>query len=1088
MQTILGPFQPDLENAFVENILEHKKEDLLRPLLVLTPSDLLRRRLKELLARERGLSLLHVQILTFYQLALRLREESSRASLRLHSDLFLEEALRQMIRVRHPGAERFAGLEERAGGCAALWQTLRDLRDASVDPVVALDALADGHFARRADERTADLLVALQSLQQFCDAHGITDQSRLFADAAKQAPQSILLRQFGRIFYYGFYDLTQIQLDFFHSVARSYPTTLFFPLLAARPRHDAWSFAQRFYERHIQGLHADAGDPSQPASDARLPAWARLFDGEEPRNYLELHGNRRARILSAFGAADEIAAAAKEVLRLVDGGTRFHEIAVIARSLDPYGSLVRDIFHQHKIPLAGSFEEPLVQFPLVKAVILLLHLRSKDFLRSQVIDLLASPYFRCRAIAQAPPPARPDLWDLATRELAIAKGAADWRRLRRYDRRGLALRQISQDDEPRTLRIPAAQLSLLANAVETLAGDLLRLPDHASWRQYALLWKSLMEKYLGVARAPGEELEEETSRVSGAILDLVDELAELDRVQDGVALGDFCHALQHWLERSNLTDDRRNLDGVMVLSATAARGLSFRALFLLGMNEGVFPRTIREDAFLRDRDREVLERDLGYKISQKLAAFDEEKLLFTLLAGAASEQFVCSYQRADENGRALAPSWYLDELKVALAKSGHALETVSVPRGLAEKAAVPPFDHEALWPPKELTIRLILERQDAAELIETTAALPALYRHGRGAIAAIERTGGGLLPYDGAISDFAHYWKQWAGRGLSPTALETYARCPFQFFARHVLGLEPPDHPEESLGPSPAEFGELGHGILTRFYQALIDCDYFGGKPADPASLLQTIAAGIFAEYEENHPVGYALAWESLKNRMLQALHEVIAQDLREMAQSGFAPHGLETEVTARLPKNWPEPLRDLPIRGRMDRIDRKDGALRVIDYKFKLGAKPAPQDKNLVRAALRGDRLQPPFYYILAQAWAGEHARSASQLSIEADFYFIAPNWPGGPLVASPYGGEGLAGATGAQTRATIAYLAEGARTGRFFLSRGAHCAHCDAATICRKNHPPSLWRAENDPASEAHRALRKKNSSDDEQDADFD
>ena len=71
--------------------------------------------------------------------------------------------------------------------------------------------------------------------------------------------------------------------------------------------------------------------------------------------------------------------------------------------------------------------------------------------------------------------------------------------------------------------------------------------------------------------------------------------------------------------------------GVAVSSASAARGIKFRALFIVGMNEGVFPRTIREDAFLRDRDREVLERDLGYKVSQKLAAFDEEKLMFTLL-------------------------------------------------------------------------------------------------------------------------------------------------------------------------------------------------------------------------------------------------------------------------------------------------------------------------------------------------------------------------------------------------------------------------------------------------------------------------
>jgi ATP-dependent helicase/nuclease subunit B len=1088
MHIILGPFHPDLENAIAEDILQHKKTDLLCPLLILTPSDRLRRRLKTLLAYERQLCLLNVQILTFYQLALRLWEEISHVPPRLGSDWFFEEALRQMIRHRQPGAERFAGLEERAGGCAALWQTLRDLRDGSVDPAVAIEALGEGHFSRRAGERLSELLVLFEAFQRFCGAQHIIDQSRMFADATGWVSQSRFLRQFDQVFYYGFYDLTQIQLDFFQSVARSYPTTLFFPLLATQPKHDAWSFAQRFYERHIQGLHTE---PLQtPTFETPLPALARVFDAAETRSYRHLPAGWKARIVSAFGVRDEVAAAAKEILKLLDGGARFHEIGVVARTLETYGPVIQDVFDQHKIPVAGDFEQPLAQFPLIKAVILLLHLRPRDFLRSQVIDLLSSPYFRCEAVRHNPPAARPDLWDLATRELAITKGPSDWRRLRRYDRRGLALRQVSQDDEPRRIGIPATQIDFLAEAVETLAGDLLRLPEHASWHQYVLLWQSLLQKYLGVVRPAGSKHAYGSPSINATIFDILDELSGLDRVADRVTLTDFSHTLQHWLERATVTDDRRNVDGVMVLSATAARGLSFRALLLLGMNEGVFPRTIREDAFLRERDREVLERDLGYKVSQKLSAFDEEKLLFTLLAGAAGERLDCFYQRADEAGRALAPSWYLDELKRGVEKSGERCEIVDVPRGLSEKAKVPPFDSEALWTPKELILRLRIEGQDPAGLIEASVPLPTVYLHGQQAIAALEQSGGHLLSYDGALADFAEYWTRWTKRGLSPTALETYARCPFQFFARHVLGLESLDRPEESLGPNPAEFGELGHAILNRLYQALIDGDYFSGNAAhvNLETLLQSVAARIFLEYEENHPIGYTLAWHSLKTRMIQTLHQVIAQDLREMAQSGFSPVGLETDVTARMPGNWPEPVRATSIRGRMDRIDRRHGGIRVIDYKFKLGAKPAAVDKDLVRAALRGERLQPPFYDILARAWAEEHFKTAPEPSIEAKVYFIAPRWSGGPLIPSGYSGDGLAGKTGAQITQTIADLAEGVRSGRFFLSPGAHCGHCDVATICRKNHPPSRWRAENDPVSAAFRLLRKKTSSDDEQDVDFD
>ena len=1074
MQTIVAPFHPDLENALVNAIVNHKDTDLLCPLLILMPSDLIRRRVKILLSRERGLALLNVQLLTFHQLSLRLNGECGSTPTELHSDLFLEEALRQIIRTGQPGAVPFAGIEDRAGGCAALWQTLRDLRDGLVDPALALAALSEGHFNQRTGERTAQLLELLQTLQKFCDEQAINDLSDLDRRATEQAPSSQFLQQFNEIFYYGFYDLTQIQLDFFLAIARHFPTKLFFPLLTAKPSHDAWSFATRFYERYIQG-HTSESVGDAESTDA-LPANARLFDSDKSRSYANPSKKWHCQIVNSFGIHDEIATAAKEILRLVDDGKfAFHEIGVVARGLESYGTVIRESFAQHRIPLAGRLEEPLVLFPLTKAVILLLNLPAKDFLRSQVIDLLSSPYFQLRSLS-AEANARPDLWDLATRELAICKGADEWRRLRRFTQRDLLLRQISEDDETRVIRIAAAQLSTLADIVDALVADLASLPSQATWQENSSRWKALLEKYLGISI----ETQAKEAVPNNAIIEVLDQLAGLDKVDDNVSLSDFCHTFQHWLERTTVTDDRRNRNGVMVLGATAARGLSFRALFVLGMNEGVFPRTIREDAFLRDRDREVLETDLGYKVNQKLTGYDEEKLLFSLLVGAARERLYCSYQRADDNGRALAPSWYVEELKQALANQGRACEVVTIPRSLIEKSTVAPFDRQDLLLADELAIRLTLANQDPTSLIEATGNQAALYRQGRKIVATLDRSSDRLLAYDGVVGELAGYWKHFSERGLSPTALETYARCPFQFFARQVLGLQPMDRPEDALGPNAAEFGELGHAILNGFYAALMDGGYFTGKAAamNIESILVAVATRAFAEYEDNNPVGYPLDWETRKDALIQLLRQVTANDLKELSTSGFAPISLETDMARSLPEDWPVSLKGLTIRGRMDRIDRnlRNGdALRVIDYKFKFGAAPKTEDKNLLRAALRGERLQPPFYYLLAQAWS-ERQGWKRTAAVEADFYYIAQRWADGPLVRESYDRAGLSDKLGAATKETVAYLANGVRQGSYFIHRGEYCGHCEVAAICRKNHPPSLWRAENDPLSEAHYALHAK------------
>ena len=55
MKIILGPYHPQLEDALAEEIHARKEHDPLAPLLLVVPSETLRRRVKVLLAQERGL-------------------------------------------------------------------------------------------------------------------------------------------------------------------------------------------------------------------------------------------------------------------------------------------------------------------------------------------------------------------------------------------------------------------------------------------------------------------------------------------------------------------------------------------------------------------------------------------------------------------------------------------------------------------------------------------------------------------------------------------------------------------------------------------------------------------------------------------------------------------------------------------------------------------------------------------------------------------------------------------------------------------------------------------------------------------------
>jgi ATP-dependent helicase/nuclease subunit B len=1081
MQAILGPFHPHLESSLIEEILKFKNTDPLCPLLILVPSDALRRHVKVLLTRERNLSFVNLQLLTFHQLSAKLFAEAKGLNPPvLRDDLFLEEALRQIIRARHPGTAAFSGIEERAGGCAALWQSLRDLRDGLVQPDVALEALHENQFDPRTRERTANLLELLQTLLLFCQEHAILDHSVLDKSAITQAPSSGFLCQFARIFYYGFYDLTQIQVDLVHAVGQTFPTILFFPLLKTQPAHEGWQFAERFYSGYVQGRAGSEETKNlliECDHAAELPQSFAVFDQHPHRQYRSLPENWHCRIISTFGIDDEISAVAKEILLLSEqDGMAFDQIGVVARTLDGYGAKIKEVFAQHQIPIAGSIEEPLVQFPLIKAVILLMNLAAKDYLRSDVIDLTSSPYFRLNGTAQQAHELRPDLWDLATQELAICKGMKEWHRIDRYAVEGMKLSQISDDEERRFIEIPAVQLRALATILEGLDKVLSRLPAHASWTDYANSWKQLLGAYLGIQPEPCGNFSAAEILICRRIIEILDEISGLDAVETNVSMREFSETFQHWLERSTLVETDKNLAGVAVSSASAARGIKFRALFIVGMNEGVFPRTIREDAFLRDRDRAVLERDLGYKVSQKLAAFDEEKLVFSLLVNSVTNRLYCSYQRSDENGRVLAPSWYLAELKRAL--SGVAEQTI--PRSTIDKVNCRPFDVEDSLLPAELAIRLNLSGADSRRLIAAANLSPGLYEQGLKTIAAIDLSSDRLDVFDGIIQTPARHWLRFSKHGLSPTALELYGRCPFQYFARQVLGLQTLETPEAAMGPSAAEWGELGHLILKLTYQELINSGYFADNGSHVAvdSIISAAAQKAFTEYEAENPIGYPLMWETVRETLTELIREVVGRDLEELASSGYVPVDLEIGIDDRLPPDWPDPLNMLAIHGRMDRIDIDPRAnrMRVVDYKFKFGAKPSPEDNDLSRSALRAQRLQPPFYSLLGQAKRRRDSLRPGESQIEASFYYIASRWSEGPLVVKSFNSEELSGKIGEEIRNSIAQLAKGIQSGQFFMQPGEHCPHCEVAEICRKNHPPSLWRTENDPITAPHRQLRQK------------
>lgn len=953
LRVLHGPFEA-LEPAFLDALRELKGKRI----AVVTPSRRLADRLQRLAAVEGGLALLDVRFHTFFSLAQAVAADDPPSARLIADPVFHDRLVDQLL----TGA--------RARGLAAsVRSSLRDLIDAGVDQAALEEAFGG-------DERLAaarPLLSLAGAYERRLSELGVLSSSGLTRRAAALAARSPTLAAYDELLYYGFYDLTGLQLEFFEAVASSCPCRLFFPY---RRGHPAFRFADAFFEQKLMAHETSALEaPARPALDA-------LFRPEAPPAAWS-----GLSVVSASGARDEAWAAAKEVLRLVEReGYAFEEIGVVARALEPYRHALVEAFREHDLPLELAGGEPLLRRPLAKAALNLLTLRLRDFPALVVDDLFSSPYYN--RLARGPNPVYN--WRQAVRFLGIHAGWLQWRG--KLERRCEADLELSAD-----FSIPKEDLAglwRLVSGLERALGD----EGDRTWAGKAKAARGVLEAHL---RLPEEPEPQETAAWE-AVLGALDSLAGFDLLGAPCSWRDFLEAFEDKLRAASL-DASAGRRGVRAMGAMDARGESFRALLLIGLKEGGFPRQVREDPLLRDEVRARLRHPAGYWIAQKGAGHEEERLLFWLSAAAARERLVCVYPRSDEAGRAEVPSLYLRELCRAAGLS--LAQAEAVPRQPAAKLE---RLEPALASPKEVSLRRALEGGgDWPHLAGFNAWGPA-----------------GAL--DGLVGAPSEYLRRVRAHGLSPSALDELAECPFRFFASRVLGLAEADEASEKGEFASWVRGKIYHAALERFYRRLAEDGWDGEERA-----LTAAVDSVFREYDWQGMGVYPVLWQAERDVISERLADFTRWDLAEIRKSGLKPKWLEKRLEGPLPG-----APDWRAQGVADRVDvDEDGKrYRVIDYKLR--ARKGLAHQLPLYAELAGRLLGPGWTLAGSRLYYLEDDERVGEGELDAEAFKLA-------------------------AAAAAKRIAEGRFPIRPDDNEHGHCARCDFSLLCRRSHGPSRRRA---------------------------
>jgi len=1057
LRIVTGPFHPVLDRTLAEDIRTYKTDDPFARLAVIVPSASLVEHLKQSLTRHEPRAFLNIHFLTFHQLALRLRDDlaaiseaSPEPTLQLVDDFFFEQLVRQVVRRKLPGLEPLMCLPAAPGTWKGLWATVRDLQDAVVAPTMALKALTEGVFEEDDLTWLHSLFTLHAAIKEAGPSLGVGSPDDLAASLGRDFSGSSLLNGLQRLFYYGFYDLSQVQLAFFESVIRVAPTTLYFPL----QDHPAYFFARRFFERHLLPL-ADTHEDRSGEGKRTVT-----------RELVELS------VTSVIGVEEELATVCREILTLVEvNGYRFDEIEVVARTLEPYQARLQSVFNHHLVPFTSTAGRPLSREPLVKTLLRLASLPLNDFDRVAMLDLVTSPFYHAHGAGSARVNLRPDVWRSLVYTLGITKGEAEWRRLEEPASSSILRdRESDPDEDDQSLVGTCAtdQLQYLWELVSQLIHDCRTLPKQGSIGTLTDAFLALVKSHVHLPDLfDGTTVEPiNFPKIGSLIRSALARLQQLDPLCGNLSWEEWVELFRRVLDETSIPIEEDQHQGVQVLDAMTARGRTVRALFLLGMNEKLFPRYVREDPFLRDRQRVVLESTLGYKIDEKLAGHEEELLLFELLSRSASNRLYLSYQRADEAGRVMAPSGF-----IAMAMRDPRFVSKpeeKVPRRLTQRISERPSIQDLL-PVEELALGCLLRGYDARPVLDTMGRDWPLFEQGLSTLNTIERESPELGPFDGMVGAQTTMSPVAAIRSFSPTALERYATCPFQYFAEKVLRLEPVRRLHDDHLP-PVMLGTLVHESLRVSYERLVLLQWPDDSltEATVQSMVHEAVTDTFAAHAVSQGTGHALLWTLAREQVTELVTAAVFSDQAEYQATGFRPVAFEAAAQGILQLESHASSVSLKIHGTLDRVDYRaePPALRIVDYKFKQGSEITAVDRNLALSAVRGFRLQPPLY--------ARMTLPSLPSATDVQLIFLAPQWKQ-PISRSTFDAGLWTGHTGDMIRQTLSMLVQGIARREFFILPDGYCDYCEYSGACRRHDSMAWLRSYRSPQARVLRRLRK-------------
>jgi len=686
----------------------------------------------------------------------------------------------------------------------------------------------------------------------------------------------------------------------------------------------------------------------------------------------------------------ELAASAKEPIEL-------SRICVASYHQDEYAPLAREVFREYGIPVNITDRARLDRSPLYLAFNALFDLAEYNFNRRSLLRLLSSPYLMIVGKNNVRIDSA-NLYEVIT-EYRLLQGSPSW--LEEIDIHLEDLEEESESTldefdarelEEKLLRLKHARadIELVEKLVGRLKGNKTPLEFHKAMIGLISECK-VVQQLLASSRvmieADALEFDTRSYRAFTTLLEeLLDICSQLGLDKKSLPLSFYTERIRIAALGTRFAPRSEPGRGVIVTSFEQTIGYKFDHLFLIGLNDGVFPEIYSPSLFnLKE-----------HQPSENEKLIEQRYLFYQTLCTFGKEVCILWHTSSDDKKSETMRSQFVDaleeivtfseipseqqELKIFSSNEffryvGSAKNISGVAISLAKKERL-----------DKNPLKTLQEQIPHSILVEKRRSESALSEYS------------GVLPFDKLTETEKEDLFAYRNRVYSISQLETYAACPFKFFSKYILHLESGLQNESEEGLSGAERGTILHETLYQILSGLRE------RKEDIRSLsdedFHRISNEILSsqnkpgKYGKNHPF-----WRLDKETVFEPpqpgrgmLQKFIEAERKYAAfitkpsffETTFGSPQSEEKSDKMLFRREPVEIGGMKFRGKIDRIDMDEtsGIFSVTDYK---SGKSATH-----KEISSGMSLQLPLYLRIAEDLLRAHLGDDSMSGVAGIYHTL--------------------------------------------------------------------------------------------------